>query len=49
MARTVWKDTILNDLEDRLFEMQKKRTARTMKIAIAVLGAVFLFVFYYLV
>jgi hypothetical protein len=38
-----------DNLEDRLFEMQKKRTARTMKIAITVLGAVFLFVFYYLV
>ncbi|MGB9092652.1 MAG: hypothetical protein WCB93_00905 [Gallionella sp.] len=38
-----------DNLEDRLFEMQKKRTARTMKIVIAVLGAVFLFVFYNLV
>lgn len=42
--------TILDDnLEERLFEMQQKRTARTMKIAVAVLGAVFMFVFYYLV
>ncbi len=38
-----------DDLENKLFEMQKKRTLRTMKIMIAVLGAVFLFVFYYLV
>jgi len=29
--------------------MQKKRTLRTMKIMIAILGAVFLFVFYNLV
>lgn len=38
-----------DDLENRLFEMQKKRTVRTMKIMITLLGAVFLFVFYYLV
>lgn len=38
-----------DDLEKVLFEMQKKRTIRTMKVMIAILGAVFLFVFYNLV
>ena len=39
----------MDDLEKEIFEMQKKRTLRTMKIVIAILGAVFLFVFYNLV
>lgn len=38
-----------DDSENKLFEMQKKRTLRTMKIMITLLAAVFLFVFYYLV
>lgn len=42
--------SILDDnLEDRLFAMQKRRTARTMKIVIVLLGVVFLFVFYNLI
>jgi len=49
-TRTIWKETILNDnLEEQLFAMQKRRTARTMKIVIVLLGAVFLFVFYNLI
>ena len=40
----------MNDnLEEQLFAMQKRRTARTMKIVIVLLGAVFLFVFYNLI
>jgi len=38
-----------DNLENRLFAMQRKRTARTMKIMVALLAAVFLFVLYFLV
>jgi hypothetical protein len=38
-----------DNLEERLFEMQRKRTERTMRIMIALLGSVFVFVLYYLV
>lgn len=45
-----WKEFLLDDnLEDRLFAMQRKRAERTMKIVIALLAAVFLFVLYFLV
>jgi len=38
-----------DNLENRLFAMQRKRTERTMKIMVALLAAVFLFVLYFLV
>ena len=38
-----------DNLENRLFAMQKKRTERTMKIMIALLAGVFMFVLYFLV
>jgi len=45
-----WKGFLLDDnLENRLFAMQRKRTERTMKIMVALLAAVFLFVLYFLV
>lgn len=45
-----WKGFLLDDnLENRLFAMQRKRTERIMKIMVALLAAVFLFVLYFLV
>jgi hypothetical protein len=47
--QNLWKEFILEDeFEEELFAQQKKHSERIMKIAVTLLAAVFLFVFYFL-